>query len=660
MIGTKNKINILKKSGLIIIALICAFNLCYCVPTGEGEFGLTSLELIDEARFSELNEALKTANVYTQFLKSGDNQSDIFQNEMQNALRIAGDRYSSEVKIKDAAYNLLQSTENFHEYLFEPEKNKLRDNDLVRTLSINGAKCAYDNSTRTFFFPMGTAPDKILEFNFTVISGFDREETNTDPEKKTLVFAEILDFNGNILPYEFVPELNREYTLHTYSDSYVCDYKIMFTMIPIVQVSGISNIRDDYRDCIISMTDPDFTFSPYETSLLYYEDTAQIHIRGSSARWHPKKSYAIKFVDEEKENKDVSFFGIRKDSHWILDAMYNDIARMRNKISTELWLGFSGPLYYEGLTQYPVSNGTSGEFVELFVNNQYMGLYHFTNKINRQQLQIKRYDHENGIIHGISYKGKSWDAPLRFKSYYDYNNNINWWASFEQKYPNPRNIMPIEWKPMYDFVRFVVDSDDETFVNEIGQYIDINNFVDYTIFLCFSFAHDNTGKNAYWSVYDIQDPEMSKFFITVWDLKSTWGRSWHPGPTSPTREWMDSEPEHDTAIFRRLVLTNAEGFADKVRARWEQIKTTTFSPLAVKAAFTKYFDLHEKSGAFEREANMWHIVLNGHANGNAALAAEREYIMSWIDARYEYIDDFIMNKLNTVGDFEPRETRRRR
>lgn len=619
-----------KRLGLVLIILVLIFNLCCCSVSDE-----ISAEV--KANSDELTLPLKMAEVYTQFLKNDDISSDEFSKTIENAKKIAADAHSSDEEIENAADDLLQAIEIFHNYLFEPDNDKVEDINLVKILSINGAKCAYDEKSRTFYYPMGTTADTILEFDFTVTSGFDTLS----------VFAEIIDSDGNKLPYSFIPTLNEPYVLCAYSDTYTFEYKIMFTMMPIVQVSDIGEIGNDDSNCTVSLTDAD------SESLLYYESTAQIHIRGSSARGQPKKSYAIKFVDNNSNNKDVSFFGIRKDSHWILDAMYVDLARMRNRVSTDLWLSFSCSLYYENLTKYPVSNGTQGEFVELFVNNEYSGLYCFTTKINRNQLQIKKYDSENGVIHGISYKGKGWEEPLKFKSYYKYNNNSNWWASFQQKYPNPDNGYPIDWEPLYNLVKFVVDSDDETFKNEIGDMIDIDNFVDYTIFLCFSYAHDNTGKNAYWSVYDIQDPELSKFFITVWDVKSTWGRSWDSTPTSPDAEWMDSAPEHDTAIFRRLVLTNANGFADKLKARWEEVKTSEFSPEAVKAAFTKYFDLFESSGAFEREANKWKNVLMRRKDALSALDAEKEYIFNWIDLRYEYINDFIMNKLDTVSDFEP-------
>ncbi|MCL2159020.1 MAG: CotH kinase family protein [Oscillospiraceae bacterium] len=640
-----------KKICLFIAALACVFGLCFFAAAnanGQAE----PIAILQKS--TELEEPLKIAKLYEQYIK-GNEASENFQKALASAKKI--EAQGTNEQIEQAAAELMRAVGEFHDYLFAPEKKKTKDADLIKALFIGGAKCAYDAPARTFYFTLGKEPNRLFEFDFYITSPFDLRS----PDKKTAIFAELMDSGGEILPYGFVPEPNKKYALRAYSDTLTFDYSIVFTMLPIVQISDIGAIPDwYYEDCTISVTDPDFAFSPFDTSVLFYEDSAQIHIRGSSARGHPKKSYAIRFVDEYKNEKDASFFGIEKDSHWILDAMYNDMARMRNLVSTNLWLSFSCPPYYAQFAPKPVYNGIRGDFVELFVNDEYAGLYCLTTKINRNQLQLKRYDEENDIMHGISYKGKGWDAPLRFKDYFGYDNNSFWWASFQQKYPNPENGYSVDWAPLYELIRFVVDSDDETFKSQIGGMIDIDNYIDYTIFLCFSYAHDNTGKNQYWSVYDLQDPQLSKFFVTVWDLKSTWGRSWHPGPTSPNLEWMDSDPEHDTAIFRRLVLTNADGFADKLRERWNEVKLGAFSPEAVKAQFIQYFDLFLASGAFEREATKWTNLLNGHDSPKEALAAEREYILDWIDKRYTYIDDFFANKLGTVGDFAPRENNRRR
>jgi hypothetical protein len=281
-------------------------------------------------------------------------------------------------------------------------------------------------------------------------------------------------------------------------------------------------------------------------------------------------------------------------------------------------------------------------------------LYCFTEKIDRQQLQLDRNEDE---LKSVIYKGKHWGDVLLFRTYYDYDNNYSWWDTWEQKYPRPASGGQIEWAPLADFVKFFADSGDEEFAADIAQYIDMQNFVDYTIFLCITYAYDNTGKNAYWSCYDMTDPDMRRIFITPWDLDASWGGSWDGrklGIESATREWMDSDYEHDTQLFRRLVLTNAGGFADKMRETWERLKHGALSPETIIKRFADYFDVFEKSGAWGRESRRW------RESDLLAAAEELAYISEWVGERWIYIDDLIQNKLDTVGDFAPEPPRRRR
>jgi hypothetical protein len=494
---------------------------------------------------------------------------------------------------------------------------------------------------------MGKTPDKELKFIFFA--------ENENGEK---VFAEILD-GSEETGWKFVPELNREYTLRAAAPEAVYDYTIIFTMLPIVQIDEVDGGRvgDSYTDCVISVTDPDFEYSGYGTDVtasdFYFESSAVIHVRGAMARGLPKKSYALKFLDGHSggDNKSVQLFGLRNSSDWILDAMYIDKSRMRNRVSTDIWHEMDSPLYYMQENQEQL-NGTRGVFVEVFLDSEYIGLYCFTEKIDRKQLQLQ--ESENGVK-SVIYKGKAWSNALLFRTYYDYDNNSSWWDAFEQKYPNPEKGGQIEWQPLGDLVNFFVNSTDEELVANIDKYIDVQNFVEYAIFMCISYAYDNTGKNVYWSSYDVTDEEMNKMFLTPWDMDGSWGQSWDGNKIrrSENSAWMDSEGEHDTELFRRLVLTNAGGFADKMRETWQKLKDNVLSPESIISKFNGYFDLFDVSGAWERESREWR-------ESGLDLDEEREFIANWVQARWTYIDDFITNKLDTVGEFAPAPPRQRR
>jgi len=557
-----------------------------------------------------------------------------------------------EFEMENAVVRINKAAEQFKSFYLDTS-NKTADANLIDKLYITGVKCAYDENSRTFFYTMGKTPDREFTFDF-YIGNIDTKYDEPAYLSRSNVFCEIYDKNDKAMGYRFKPELNTEYILKTRTEKTMFDYKIIFTMLPIIQIDGIDRIGDNYKDCVISVTDPDFSYNLYgsidKQINIFFESSAKIHVRGGISRWFPKKPYALKFVDEKGGNKDVKLFGMRKDSDWILDAMYIDKARMRNRVATDVWNDMDSPLYFMTDGMNPQTNGTRGVFVEVFINREYMGLYCFTEKIDRKQLQLQKNDEE---LKSVIYKGYTWDEPILCRQYWGYDNNWWTWGGFKQMYPRALSGGQIKWDPLAEFIDYAVNSSDAEFIRDIEKYIDIDNFVDYTILLCISFAYDNTGKNAFWSIYDITDEKLSKIFLTPWDLDATWGGSWNGDHIGATIVWMDSEREHDSYLFRRLILTNAAGFADKLRAKWDSLRGGVLSPESLAARFDGYFDLFDASGAWNRESRKWREC-------GLDLERERIYVRTWIKDRWNYIDDFIRNKLDTVGDFASSAGRRRR
>lgn len=565
-------------------------------------------------------------------------------------------------EMEAALHELTEATEQFKAYYLDTS-NKTEDANLINALYVGGIKCGYNASSRTFYYTMGKTPDRefISRFEFESES---KSESKSESETQN-VFFELYDNNGSPAGYKFIPQLNAEYTLKARTEKSAYDYKMIFTMLPIIQINNIEYIDENYKNCTISVIDPDFTYNagtPMEQqTAMFIESNAKIHIRGGISRWYPKQPYTVKFVTENGQNRDLPLFGMRKDSDWILDAMYIDKARMRNRVSTDVWHSMDSPLYYMTEDMKPQTNGTNGVFVEVFLNNEYIGLYCFTEKIDRKQLQLQRND--DGL-NSMIYKGYTWEDPVLMRGYYDYNNEWWTWGGFKQMYPRALSGGQIEWQPLADFVDFAVNSSDNDFAANVSKYIDINNFVDYTILMIITFAYDNTGKNAFWSIYDITDINdindvnningggLSKIFITPWDLDASWGGSWEGSHIRPDIAWMDSEYEHDSHLFRRLILTNADGFADKVKSRWEELRDNALSVDTITKRFDDYFDLFDKSGAWERESRKWR-------ESRLDLDGERAYIKGWVKERWNYTDDFITNKLQTVGDFAAEPPRRR-
>ena len=158
--------------------------------------------------------------------------------------------------------------------------------------------------------------------------------------------------------------------------------------LPIIKLTG--DFGYDYQEGIVSIIYPDGS-SDQQLS-------AKIKWRGGTTNTEEKhkRNYKIKFTE------DHSFFGLRNDNNWILDAGQADVFRLRNRIATELWNDFATKPYY--INEQPKAlSGVRGEVVEVYLNDEYRGIYCFTECMDRKQLKLKKFD-QDGTIHGTLWK----------------------------------------------------------------------------------------------------------------------------------------------------------------------------------------------------------------------------------------------------------------
>jgi len=440
-----------------------------------------------------------------------------------------------------------------------------------------------------------------------------------------------------------VPEFGRAYTITAISREYTYRYTLIFTGMPIVQITGITEAtmsRSTARPARFALTYHDGD----RDDIRHIESGMLIRHRGASSMGYPKKSYAFWLVDRHGRNNNIPLLGMRRDNTWILDAMYIDRSKMRERVSMDIWNSYDVPLLHDGISAYPViANGVNGRFVEVFIENEYWGLYCLTETVNRKQLGLKRYNSEAGV-QSIIYKGQHWAPQILFRRYTpEPHASAYFWGGWRQDFPDPRRGYPVHWDPLFEFVRFTVDSSDEEFAARAADFIHVENFVDYLIFQMITYVWDNTGKNLHWSIYDINDPELNRIFVTPWDLDAIWGDTWHFGRTAPTANWMNITDEHDSLLWRRLINSNTGGFRDKLVARWTELRTAQLSLESILARFDVYFDLFEETRAWHREMQRW--PRHGFPS---ALQSERDYIFDWIEQRWPFIDDFILNRLDEL------------
>lgn len=419
--------------------------------------------------------------------------------------------------------------------------------------------------------------------------------------------------------------------------NYGSDEHIRFTFLPIVRLQG--EFGYDYAEGTVEVLMPEAS----DNSVM----KAKVKWRGASTNTADKhkRNYHVKFLDANGKKQDRKFFGLRNDNSWLLDAAQVDFSRVRNRVATDLWNDFASKPYYFDREKKALT-GTRGQFVEVFLNDEYRGIYCMTEAMDRSQMKLKKY--ADDTFHGQLWKTDSYRLTS-FYEYFDYDNTQERWGGFETKYPDIDDVNPTDYSTLYDAVRFVVDSDAETFRTEVADRFDIPVLIDYLLFCNVLIAVDNWGgKNMYWACYDKQESE--KLTIGVWDLDATFGGypllnvGVHPEDhVGPTIDFS-----HNLNVFHRIDTLNVGDVHQQMIDRYNELRQTYFDVDALKNRFSTYMDMLEKSGAYERETAKWSCDTD--LNGNALnFKEEREFIMDWIERRLPFFDGELVRYLNEVS-----------
>lgn len=431
--------------------------------------------------------------------------------------------------------------------------------------------------------------------------------------------------------------------------------KIRFTFLPIVELNCSSVNSKAYTTGSLRVTDP--ASLGYDSLMI-----AAFKYRGASSSNYQKRSYAIKLRDENGNSVDRKLLGYRSDNNWILDAMYIDLACMRNRVATDLWNAFECKPYYAD-REKKVRTGTRGKFVEVILNGQWWGLYCMTEKMDRKQLKLKKFvpaaqstTGENEV-HGVLYKSNQWTYEVFMghesnddndykqviyphKKVSDYKNILGkeTWCEYEFKYPDYEDEA-VEWRPLHDAANMVATSFILN-IDSVKSRFDYPMLRDYYLFIDLLLATDNHGKNLFWYAYDTQGPEGDKLSLAPWDLDGTFGQDWDGVITNTKDVTLDFDTyiknyEHGQFAIFDLI---------KSRSEWQQDLKDRYAELRIKGVisgdsianrFANYASLFEASLADQREQDMWSKAYHSR---HKDIQGGATYAESWIRRRVNWLD----------------------
>ena len=468
-------------------------------------------------------------------------------------------------------------------------------------LVIDGRQAVWDNSTNTF---LATVPDTCFNNSVTM-------SIATDSLWKDVSINKIIV--ENTYTFEDI-SAEKSFTI-SYIDSTNMKRTAMlqFTFLPIVQLIG--EFGYDYEEGHFLLITPDV---PGTDTL-----AASIKWRGGSTNTEGKhkRNYKVKLT------KNKSLLGMRNDDSWILDAGQADVFRLRNRVAWDIWNDFAHSPYY--IDKEPnARNGISGKVIELFLNDEYRGIYHLSENIDRKQMRLKKV--KDGEVHGCLYKVKDYGYGNMNDTVALYDNHSEIWEHIEVKYPDLQDNDSTDWSTLYNALNFVTFSTDEEFEEYVEEYFDLPLLADYCLFASVLNAFDNRGKNTFWAVYDkTQDKKLT---LAPWDLDCTTGQEWAVNINGP--EFLI---DLGIGVTNRLSKNNVMHFNDTLNIRYKQLRKTIFHQDSLINRYSYYYEMVKNSGAAAREQNKW----SGDSDVRGEVIDfdnEIKYITFWIRRHLKLLD----------------------
>ena len=402
-------------------------------------------------------------------------------------------------------------------------------------------------------------------------------------------------------------------------------YKLFRTPMPIITIATDGPIVNSPAvHGTISVTDADGNV---------IEMHAGFKIRGTSSQQFDKKSYRVELWADATGSTmmDTTFLGLRSDDDWNLEAMWAQPLRLRDKVANELWMEMH-QLYYQDL-EPDAHSGVRMEYADVFVNGSYVGIYALSERMDRKQLELKKFNGEN---RGLLYKGNGSGAPT-FESLPAYDNTLGTWDNYEWVYPNEAEAS-YDWSHLYSFTNFVMNASDNVFYAQYSAQFDKGNAIDYYLFINVLQAMDNMGRNLFLARYKKTGP----YFYLPWDLDAVWGLDTDGKPTNNSNGLMSN------GFYDRLIhdCTN-NGFVASAQTRYNALRNTILTKEHIMQLVQNQYNALLENGAYDREHEAWpDFTLD---------ESQLTYMSNWLEARFNYLDAEINAACGTwsIEDPEP-------
>ena len=407
------------------------------------------------------------------------------------------------------------------------------------------------------------------------------------------------------------------------------------THLPVVHIhTNGQEIRDEPKILVDMGIIWDSEGNLNETSGEYnhYNGKIGIEIRGSSSQMFPKKSFGFETRDENGMDIDFPLLGLPEEEDWILYAPYSDKTLIRNVLTFTLaaQLGHYVPRC---------------RFVELFINDEYWGVYVLMEKIkrddNRLDIATLRPDDTEGeeLTGGYIVKIDKTTGSGGSGWYSDFQNAAGRTTFYQFEEPESDEIKEEQSEYIQNyFHNFETAIYNKEFDSETGyqQYADISTFIDY--FIMNELSKNVDGYRL--STFFFKDKNERINMGPIWDFNLAYGNAnyheaWEVTGIQALAEIGDDQWQNP---FWWKILLSDKNFTKELRCRWNSLHEDVFSTERIMSVVDSLATLLDepKDRNFQRWPVLGEYVWPNYFVGDD-YASEVTWMKNWLYARIRAI-----------------------
>lgn len=416
--------------------------------------------------------------------------------------------------------------------------------------------------------------------------------------------------DGFVIPFATASTDSLDFKLDLTEEEEEKDHYRVFQMFIFTQDGQRIASKTDYVPCYIALNGD----GSYANRLL----SGKIRGRGNSTwEWYDKKPYRIKL---DKKHK---LLGLAKAKSWVLLANYRDVTDLMNTFVFELgrWMGL------------PYTNHT--RYVELFVNNEYVGLYQLTEQIQQGESRVAVSD-ERGILLSLDTD----DGPELSPG----ESNNFWTKGFGMpaavKYPEDEQLTAAR----RDSIRNVFATLEEAINHQdyatASTLLDMESFVRYLIIQQLIY---NVELSSPRSIFIHKDGDGPWTMGPLWDFDAGFDFDWgnmYTGHTffSDYRETiLGSNPVNRNGTYKCskffTQLFGCKEFVKLYKDTWNHYAGSLMEH--TWGEMERYLD-GMRQGAMQRDMQQWPIA-------GKTFEAEVAKMKAWLNNRVAYVGQLINN-----------------